>query len=62
MKKLPITFGDRVVVTSECKSKGRVGVVTKYSAWERLYSVRLDATSDKRVCGIRISPENVERV
>lgn len=61
-KKNVITFGSRVVVTGECKSKGRVGTVTNCSFLEGLFSVHLDATSDKRGCGIRISCCNVRGV
>lgn len=61
-KKNVITFGSRVVVTGECKSKGRVGTVTNFSPWKGLFSVHLDATSDKRGCGIRVACRNVRGV
>lgn len=59
-RKRAINIGSRVVITGECKSKGRVGTITNFSPWEGLYSVHLDATSDKRGCGIRVAFRNVK--
>ncbi len=52
--------GTRVVVTGECKSKGRKGTITDFSGLGGLYSVHLDPTPDKRGCGIRINYRNLE--
>lgn len=52
--------GTRIIVTGDCKTKGRIGTVLYPMNMWMTCSVRLDATDDKPACNISIYKENVK--